>query len=88
VTQSVWAELEALGEDRVLAKLTAGDYESVPSKRRLVVEWLASKQAARTSSREARIERRASRANLIAWIAIAIAAASMIKEIVLYMSGK
>lgn len=52
---SVWGELERLGEPEVRRLLAGGDYDSIPSKRALVIEWLGSKDSARREAREERM---------------------------------
>lgn len=83
-------EWEVLGEEGVLQNMAHGAYGQLGSDRRTRVDaWLASKRlaaergaSAKRDSREEETLRLARRASTRAWIAIAIAAISIIKDIV------
>jgi len=91
------ALLESTGTEKVLLEIARGSHGLPDSQLRSEVEaWLRSKhvaaEASSSAKRDAREEEtlaiarkaslRADRANLIAWIAAAIAAVSIIKEII------
>jgi hypothetical protein len=92
--EELWPELEALGEGEVHRRYAAAAWG--PTNAPLVEEWLRRKDAQRTRKRQDEAlywankanqiardaNQRATAANRIAWIAVLLAAASLISTLV------
>ncbi len=83
--QQHFAAFESEGETQIRIRLAAGEFGVKDILFGAALEWLRLKDEERNEARHSSTSRRARRAEIIAIVAVIIAAASIIKDIIIFV---